>query len=392
MFNPPSIGKCCGCMACQNVCLVNAIGVKTDKLGFHYPYITNNGKCINCDRCNRVCIAKIEVQTQKDVGAVLAGYSTDFEIRKCSSSGGIFPVLCKYVLDHKGVCYGVGFNTSFDTEHIRINRIEDLHTICTSKYTESSLSNVFRMVKKDLDQGIMVLFSGTPCQSRGLRSFLPRNYDNLLLIDLFCYGIPSPVVWRKWLGTISQGKKPVFVNFRDKEEGWEKYSLRIVYSDGTEYRKNKTEDLFLKTFTKGGYLRQSCYECAYKGFPRVSDITLGDFQEILELDPSVDTKMGWSMIKINTDKGQKTLDAVKDNLFVNIVEAEQMNSLHPNIGTPVAIHPNRRFIAAHINDYEIESLLIHKAGITLGMKFRNHIFRTINKFKTFTSSQLKEKS
>lgn len=370
MFHELPKDQCNGCMACINVCPKNIISVKKDKLGFAYPFLNEPEKCINCNRCNDVCPSRKKHKITTNVGEVICGYNRNQEDRYSSSSGGIFPLLCRTILSSSGVCYGVSFNENFETHHIRIFSESDIRLISSSKYVEAGREYIFRSVEEDLKTGIIVLFSGTPCQAYGLKAFLRKDYSNLICVDLLCYGIPSPIVWNKWLEYISNGRRPVYVDFRDKTIGWNNYSLRIDFEDGSSYCKPKAEDYYIATFSKGAYIRRSCYACKLKAFPRASDITLGDFQELKELSPDADPKNGWSMIRINTDKGKELFNQVKEYIVFNIVDADIMNSIHPGIGASSPKHPNREKVEALIDNVDIKKILAKYASLTPEMKIR----------------------
>lgn len=368
MFEALSKDRCCGCMACLNACSLDLIDIYQDELGFSYPILKEWDKCINCNKCNSVCPNKQHLKKSIDVGDVVCAFNLNSEYRRKSSSGGIFPALCKVVLDKGGICFGAAFNNSFGVQHVKVDSINDIYKIVGSKYLESTIGTVYREVKKELDKERLVLFSGTPCQLSGLTTYLGKDYNNLLKIDLFCYGIPSPKVWEKWLEFISNGRRVEKVNFRDKTYGWDNYALCVEFSDKSSYCKTKKEDLYIATFSKGSYIRESCYSCTLKAFPRCSDLTLGDFQELKYLFPHENPKEGWSMIKISTEKGKKYFDIVKDNLFWTCVDAERMNAVHPELGKPSIEHPNRKVINLKINEIPIYDLLNRYATPTLKMK------------------------
>lgn len=381
MFEPLPEYDCCGCMACVNACPKDIIAINKDKLGFSYPYLQSPGQCINCNRCNVVCPNKKTIEYSLNVGEVICAYNKNTDERLYSSSGGIFPLLCKNVISQGGICYGVAFKDDFQTEFIRIHNNEDLKTIFSSKYLEAEKGLIYRKVKQDLIEGKIVLFSGSPCQVYGLKGFLQKDYTNLLLVDLFCYGIPSPVIWDRWIQYIAAGRNPVFVDFRDKTYGWDNYSLRIVFSDGTSYCEPKAHDKYIATFSKGAFIRKSCYNCHLKAFPRVSDITLGDFQELKEIYPEENPHAGWSMIKIHTVKGQAVFEEIKNDVEFHIVTGEVIDSVHPGIGSPSQIHPNRARLEEHIDDMSIEKLLTKYASLTTEMKFEQFFSKIKHKTK-----------
>lgn len=185
-------------------------------------------------------------------------------------------------------------------------------------------------------KGRTVLFSGTPCQIAGLRHYLRKDYDNLLLVDLLCEGVPSPKVWKKYLDeeiarmceknsvlphTIS--KEDVFVkdiSFRNKSLGWKKYSFALTLSTTNGSGKNTVlpsyinrNSAYMQAMFRYLDLRPICYECPFKNCKSGSDITMADYWGINELHPEMDDDKGTSMVYLNTEKGAAyfPLDKVK---------------------------------------------------------------------------------
>ena len=211
---------CCGCSACYDACPKSAITMIEDKEGFLYPAIDED-KCIDCKLCEKVCPTKNK-KKNKSLLEAYAAYNTDENIRLKSSSGGVFSLIAEYVLRNQGVVYGAAFDENFEVEHLRVASVEELELLRGSKYVQSKLDGIYNLCKKDLEIGKQVLFTGTPCQVSGLKSFLRKEYDNLVCMDIVCHGVPSRMVWRKYLEyRINFAKsKIVQIAFRLKNEGW----------------------------------------------------------------------------------------------------------------------------------------------------------------------------
>lgn len=367
--------KCCGCGACMDACPVHIIRMRKDDLGFGYPYIVDVEKCINCNRCNKVCPNQKEQKRVWNVGEVECAFSCNGELKKKCSSGGIFGEIASEFIQRGGVCFGAAFDENFLVKHVCVEREEELPKILGSKYVQSDTAGIYNQVKEKLDGGKKVLFAGTPCQIAALKLFLNKEYENLYLIDLFCYGVPSPAVWQAWLTYIREDRKICSINFRDKTEGWDNYSLKIVFENGEVYRKNKKEDGFLATFSKGCYVRESCLSCMHKGFDKVSDLTLGDFQELRELFPDIDGFEGVSMVRINSLKGQELYKRCCKRIQSVTVSEKDMNQCHPNIGQPTQAHPNREIFRKKLMEgYPIAELLKKYARVPVRIKMKNAIY------------------
>lgn len=76
----------------------------------------------------------------------------------------------------------------------------------------------------------LVLFSGTGCQVNGLKSFLGKEYENLICVDVICHGAPSPALWRKYAEHQEQkiGGKLKGINFRCKDDSWTDFGMKEI--------------------------------------------------------------------------------------------------------------------------------------------------------------------
>lgn len=216
---------CCGCTACNAVCPHDAITMRPDAMGFLYP-VVDKDKCIDCGLCEKVCAFNDHYDISLNLPeplAYAARHKDMDEIMK-SRSGAAFAAISDYVLENGGIVYGAGYAEHFRVVHKRAITKEQRDEFRGSKYVQSDLRGVFRQVKQDLKGGLQVLFSGTPCQTAGLNSFIGRKLrTNLILVDIVCHGVPSPYLWRDYLAYIEKkhGDKIAWVNFRDKELfGW----------------------------------------------------------------------------------------------------------------------------------------------------------------------------
>ena len=99
-----------------------------------------------------------------------------------SSSGGIFTMLAEAVIDKGGVVFGARFDKNWEVMHDYTETKEGLDIFRGAKYTQSKIGRTYKEAKDFLIQGRKVLFSGTGCQIAGLRLFLHKKYDNLLMV------------------------------------------------------------------------------------------------------------------------------------------------------------------------------------------------------------------
>lgn len=375
MFEPLDPAKCCGCAACADACPKGIIDMQPDALGFYTPMLTNVAACVSCERCKAVCPGRAHYEREANVGGVYAAYDKDYERRGEASSGGVFGVLARCVLRNGGVVYGAAFDKEFLVRHECVRVEGDLWRIQGSKYLQSNTQHVFARVRRDVQKNREVLFSGTPCQADALRLFLADvDCSRLLVVDLFCYGVPSPRVWQEWFLHLRGSERHAErVSFRDKAKGWQHYSLRVEYSDGTTYIRDKAEDLYLQTFSKGAYLRESCYHCTHKLFPHGGDLSLGDFQEIDEVRPSFNNPRGVSMVRVNTARGEAALARVESELELLRVPAHIMDTVHPGMGAHVVRDARRDRVVANIGRMPIGRLLARYGKESLSTRAKKSV-------------------
>ena len=229
---------CMGCGACVDTCPVKAIKFEFDETDWHLHPVVDETKCINCGKCVSVCPAKNEKTIENFKTFGFAAVAKD-DIRKKSSSGGMFYTLANYILSKKGFVAGVVFDDKLTAKHIISNKIEDIVNMCGSKYVQSNPSGIYLEVEKLLKKDKLVLFSGTPCQIAGLRKFISKVYKNLLCVDIFCHGTPSPKVFDFYLSENFDKTKISNIIFRNKaHRNGTLGSLTVVMKDKKEFQIN----------------------------------------------------------------------------------------------------------------------------------------------------------
>lgn len=315
--------NCCGCHACYNSCPQNAIIMEEDEKGFKYPKINEN-KCTNCGFCEKVCPILNKRKIANDPKAY-ACINKDENIRENSSSGGIFTLIAKEIINMGGVVFGTKFDSNFNVIHSYTSLEEELYKFRGSKYVQSIIGDNYKIAKSFLEAGKYVLFTGTPCQIEGLLAYLGKKYDKLFTQDIICHGVPSPKVWRKYLDyrKHKDEDRPLSINFRNKDNGWSSFNLIFTY-ENKSYKKSQVEDKYMQAFLRNVCLRDSCYKCSFKKINRLSDITLADFWGIQRVKPELYDNKGTSLVIVNSEKGKELFESIKENIIqeeVNIEEA-----------------------------------------------------------------------
>ncbi len=265
-------------------------------------------------------------------------------IRMASRSGGIFTALTDLVLAENGVIYGCCLNENFEAIHIRTDSIEGRNKMRGSKYVQSVIGNTFCLAKKDLDEGKKVLFSGTPCQISGLKSFLGKDYDNLLCVDIVCHGVPSPLLWEKYLKW--QGQKHgavVKVDFRNKVDfGWADHVETLFIKTKNGKLKKVNSKVYTNLFYSHSFLRPCCYNCPYKSTIHPGDITLADYWGIEKAAPGFNDNKGVSLVLINNQKGLDYFNETKESIIY--VETRIEDSMRPSLEKPFPEPENREIM------------------------------------------------
>lgn len=225
---------CCGCTACESICPRDAIEMKPDALGFLYPYVDHE-KCIECGLCEKVCAFHENYDTSLNLPqpeVYGARHKKEEEVRT-SRSGAAFIAISDYVLKQGGVVYGAGYGEHFRVVHKRAATPQQRDEFKGSKYVQSDLCGIFKQVKADLLAGLTVLFSGTPCQTSGLNSFVGKKLrKNLVLVDIVCHGVPGPAIWDSYLTYLEKkkGAEISHVEFRDKIKfGWAAHMESYIF-------------------------------------------------------------------------------------------------------------------------------------------------------------------
>lgn len=347
--------KCTGCGACRNVCPVDAIQMIENEEGFLYPCVDAK-KCVHCGKCEKVCpIGKMGALISSDARKYFAANRTDVAERLKSASGGVAALVAQYIISQKGYFCGASFIDG-KLQHKIINDIKDFDYMQGSKYFQSEIGTVYRDIKKLLDEGNLVAFLGTPCQTAGLKSYLNKDYEKLYLLELLCHGVPSYAVFKKYLhdnGMDDLINKDTTINFRDKKDGWHDFSIKIL-NKSKVFCEKFVNNIYAEGFSENLFLRKSCGCCDYCQINRCSDMLLGDFWTIGALDHNLDDDTGLSLISVSP-KGEKLLKQIRK--FLNLKSATQRQAMQPNLYRPSYEHPNRSLFFNKMKEVDFNNLV-----------------------------------
>ena len=354
--------ECSACGACQNICPVDAIHMIPDEYGFNYPQIDNE-KCVNCNLCSKVCNEYNVLKKNYPLEAYAA--LTNITDIKKSASGGVFAALATSVLRNGGVVCGCAL-VDMMPKHIIITTEEELEKLQGSKYVQSEIDLIFRDLKRYLENGIEVLFCGTPCQVDGLRKYLKKDYDNLILIDLICHGVPNAKMFKDYVSSLEKNNRKVInLSFRDKTNGWG-LTGKITFSQKGRLHSKPLyagESSYYSAFLGGDIYRENCYNCKYANLNRVGDLTIGDYWGIqnehsdllTENGGDIDIKRGVSCILVNTQRGQAIIEKYNNSLNLYKSEPKKVAKTNKQLFEPSAKGKNREQILHQykIGGYEV---------------------------------------
>ena len=368
---------CTGCEACVQICKKSAIRMQQKSDGFMYPVIDNE-KCVDCGLCTKICPANTEISNSNTQIPYLA-YNLNIEDRLDSSSGGIFSVIARHVLQQGGIVYGAAYDKSLTVQHISIDNISDLQKIRGSKYVQSVIGESFIKCKQNLLEGKLVYFTGTPCQIAGLKTYLQHDYDNLITSDLICHGIPSGHLFKEYISFLESKHNIKIHNykFRSKKRYGQGYDLEII----TEVNHKKSSHFlcaeaepFFYGFWKNLILRESCYRCKYSRIERVSDITLADFWTAKKFFPKIKTSNGLSLILANSEVGKHIIDCVQENMKIKEIHTGIKSIGQAHLDHPVHRPQSRDILKQGLSYKQLCTGLLHiPLAYKLRVKLRNFV-------------------
>ena len=310
--------QCCGCEACINACKFNAIEMKYDDSLFKYPEI-NKEKCKNCKLCEKVCPINNKKVEKTKVKLVYAGYNINNKTLYKSASGGISYLLNEFFLKNNGIIYGVAYTENYKSaEYVRIDNLNDLIKIQSSKYIETNKNNLYNVIKHDLEDSKNVLFTGLPCEIGALKSFLKKDYYNLYTCGLICMGPTSQKVEKEFIEYYENNldSSIKYFNVRSKVKGWGPPNhIELIFQNDDKIIKPFNETAFGMAFQI--LSRKSCLDCNFKITNTYADITIGDYWGV-DKNSEIYNKNGVSVILVHNDKFNEVLNQLSNLKLIDI--------------------------------------------------------------------------
>lgn len=356
---------CCACGACVQICPKSCIEFEEDTEGFFYPVIDEQ-KCIDCGLCEKSCpiLTKTKRDAQKnerlaETRKAFVAYNCDASVRLDSSSGGVFSALASYIISKGATVYGAAFDENFCVHHIAVRNNGELEKLRGSKYIQSRTEQTFKEVKKKLDNNEMVLYSGTPCQIAGIKTFLKKNYSNFYTVAILCHGVPSLKLWRTYLNEIEQKYKSKVngISFRDKVSGWKNYSVTMTFDNHNRYKRDHRDNEYMTLFLSNVCLRPSCHDCKFKDYNDPADITIGDCWGAENHLSDMEDGKGTSIVIVHTQKGNNLLEQIMGSLSICEADLDTIWPCNSDSRISVKPHPKRKaFFHMLQNNKDIKTL------------------------------------
>lgn len=369
--------RCCGCSACVQKCPKQCISLIADDEGFLYPKV-DESVCIDCGLCNKICPLQHEANPTDPI-KVLSAYNNDEQARLNSSSGGIFTLLAEKTIKQGGVVFGARFDNQWNVTLDYTETICGLKVFRSSKYVQATVGETYLKCEQFLLDGRHVLFSGTPCQIAGLKGYLRKEYDNLITVDILCHGVPSPMIWQKYLQEITLGNTIQSIIFRDKTTSWKDYRFVVITEDKQHsVNEHHTHNIFMKTFLSELIVRPSCFVCPFRGTNhRLADISIGDFWGIQHIQPEMDDDKGTSILLLNTPKGIQALNDLK--LICKQIDLSVAAAYNSSLQDSIIPNPRRNhFFESIINQGSvIKQMQIHQLSENLYYKAVTPLYRRL---------------
>ena len=390
-----AIRECTSCQMCAAVCSRDAITIRLNGDGFYRPYIDED-KCTDCSLCTKVCykfdenIKVTNAEALKNVKVYSAQHKSD-ELLEKVTSGGVADALAKELVRQGYTCIGVTYNDSeHRAEHSMAQTEEETDAFRGSKYIQSYSVDAFKRLVRGVRNEKYAVF-GLPCHIYAVHNFLRmRNLrDKCVLIDLFCHGCPSMLVWSKYEQRIKRkvnGKKFDEVQFRSKVRGWGTFYVVVVVEGVKAFISNPKQDEFYSLFFSDHVLNDACSDCNLRSTMEYTDIRLGDFWGKRFLND----RKGVSAVVVTSERSEALFRIIENQFEITescmsevVVKQSYGRSYSPDLGLRKlmldALRDDNKSLADVVN------LFYSKQGIAMKAK---RLLKQINWYLPFDLTRL----
>ncbi len=324
--------NCYGCGVCAVVCPRHIIEIRLNKDGFYEPTVADSSQCTDCGLCMNVCsYIDNAPATENTPVKAYAAWSTDAVVRRKCSSGGVAFEVGNYLLGQGYKVVGCRYDAEKNqAEHYIATTVEELIPSIGSKYIQSYTVDGLRQINRK--EKYLVI--GTPCQVDSFRRYVRFFHceDNFILMDFFCHGVPSKLMWDKYVkwaekkvGRISK------VSWRNKQTGWHDSWAMVIEGERSNsvYSRLSQGDRFYKLFLGDFCTNPACLKkCKFKYDQSAADIRIGD----LWGNAYKENEEGVSALVAFTERGSQVVSKINiektSHPFCIVAEGQMKNRAH----------------------------------------------------------------
>ena len=286
----------------------------------------------------------------------LYGYTKQDNIRRKSSSGGLFYELSQVILEDGGVVFGACYDKEMHQVVHKSTEETSIENMLKSKYVESKLGDTYKKIETYLKDGKKVLFCGTPCQAAGLYNLKEKKWsrykNQLFILDFLCEGVPSYKIFQEYIkDSENKSEKEIkTIEFRSKSYGWNVHCMKIQYKDGTSRIIPSFSDSYMHTFIMDLTMnRRSCYACPFRE-KKYSDVTIGDFWKVSNVDKSCVDNKGVSAIFVNSEAGNILIEKARKNLYIKELEDRDIFQMEQHLDTSLYLDKRNNFYTEYLSN------------------------------------------
>ena len=323
---------CFGCGVCSNTCPKQAIKMIENNNGFLVPSVDYSA-CVGCSVCKKNCPAINKYKGTPRLPIVFSARIMEEKELMESTSGGFFTAISDYVILNNGFVCGAVFEGS-TVNHIISNSFEARNRKRGAKYVQSYIGDCFKEIKKRINQGQLVLFTGTSCQVHALLLLVgvPKP-KNLITIDIICHGVSSQKYFDIYWEYIEKKYGPIErFRFRSKSLGWHGNNVEVLLKNGRTLKNKTVTKKYTDLFGKGLLMRDCCFNCPYATVFRIGDFSIGDFWGIEKIDKMYNDNKGCSIVFVNTKDSYFLFKQISSAL--SFKERDLKDSLQHNLIKP----------------------------------------------------------
>lgn len=286
----------------------------------------------------------------------LYGYTKQDDIRRKSSYGGLFYELSQVILEDGGVVFGACYDKEMHQVVHKSTEETSIENMLKSKYVESKLGDTYKKIETYLKDGKKVLFCGTPCQAAGLYNLKEKKWsrykNQLFILDFLCEGVPSYKIFQEYIkDSENKSEKEIeTIEFRSKSYGWNVHCMKIQYKDGTSRIIPSFSDSYMHTFIMDLTMnRRSCYACPFRE-KKYSDVTIGDFWKVSNVDKSCVDNKGVSAIFVNSEAGNILIEKARKNLYIKELEDRDILQMEQHLDTSLYLDKRNNFYTEFLSN------------------------------------------